>query len=191
MAQSDPPTDRDAVGSTVTYTASAAEAGSSTNGHTYAPGSHSGPVVDASFPELVGRLVNDGSDLLDKQIELAKQEIKEWIAQNLGAAKTMAIGAGIAAAAGLLLVIGLWIGVTLLLMWLFSLLFGLVGWQGVGNVVGWIVSLLIPAGAAFFAWKRFIQPGIGKIRKNPVPRTQATLKENLEWVRTLRTPSAR
>jgi hypothetical protein len=50
-------------------------------------------------------MINDVSDLADRQIELAKQEIGLAKDEAIGAAKRLGIGVGIAAAAGLLLVI--------------------------------------------------------------------------------------
>ena len=47
-------------------------------------------------PELIGRLINDVSDLADRQIELAKQEVGEARDEAIGAVKRLAIGAGIA-----------------------------------------------------------------------------------------------
>src|SRR3954453_16660320 len=81
---------------------------------------HGGPLPEATLPELVGRLINDVSDLADRQIELAKQEIGEAKDEAISAAKRIAIGAGIAAAAGLLLVIWAWTA----FIWFFNWLFG-------------------------------------------------------------------
>src|SRR4051812_32355348 len=69
---------------------------------------HGGPVTDATLLELIGRFVNDLSDLADRQIELAKQEIAETRDEALGAVVKIAIGAGIAMAAAVLLVIWAW-----------------------------------------------------------------------------------
>src|ERR1043166_5849922 len=69
---------------------------------------HSGPLPQATLIELIGRLINDLSDLADRQIDLAKQEIGEAKDDAISAATRVAIGAGIALAAGLLLVIWAW-----------------------------------------------------------------------------------
>ena len=39
------------------------------------PAHPGGALPDATFPELIGRLINGVSDLADRQIDLAKQEI--------------------------------------------------------------------------------------------------------------------
>ena len=151
---------------------------------------HGGPVDEATFAELIGRLVNDLSELADKQIELAKQEVNEAKDQAIGAAKRLAIGAGIAAAAGLLLVIWFWTAV----IWFFNWAFGFIT---VGPVrldfIGWIIGLIVPLLAAFIAYKSFIRGGIHQAKTvwPPLPRTRATLREDLEWVRDQRTRSTR
>ena len=152
---------------------------------------HGGPVTEATFAELLGRLVNDLSELADKQLELAKQEINEAKDEAIGAIKRLAIGAGIAAAAGLLLVIWLWTAV----IWFFN-------WVGafftVGPVnfgwLGWPIGLLVPVILGWFVgYKGFIRAGLNQIKTAwpPLPRTRATLREDLEWVKDQRTRSTR
>ena len=63
------------------------------NGRSRVDPAHGGPVDEATFAELIGRLVNDLSELADKQIELAKQEVNEAKDQAIGAAKRLAIPA--------------------------------------------------------------------------------------------------
>lgn len=146
---------------------------------------HSGPVGGATTPELIGRIINDASDLIDRQVELAKQEVKDDIGKVAGGAKRLAIGAGVAAAMGLLLVIWLWTA----FIWFFNWLGALISpWL---SGIGWLIGLVIPLAVAFFAWKKFIQPGIQQVKISPLARTRATLKEDLEWLQKLRTPSGR
>jgi hypothetical protein len=150
---------------------------------------HGGPLTGATFAELIGRLINDVSELADKQIELAKQEVNEAKDHTLSAVKRLAIGAGIAAAVGLLLVIWAWTA----FIWFFNWLGALI-WNPWGGSLGWILGLLVPALAGWFiAYQRFIKGGVGQMRTiwPPLPRTRATLKEDLEWVRQQRTRSAR
>jgi HAMP domain-containing protein len=143
---------------------------------------------------LIGRLINDLSDLADRQIELAKQEIAEAKDEAISAIKRIAIGAGIAIAAALLLVIWAWTA----FIWFFNWLFGFIhfptpfGEQSLAWF-GWLLGVLVPAAAAWFAWSRFIRPGISTAKSifPPLPRTRETLKEDLEWVKHLRTRSAR
>ena len=56
-----------------------------------------------------------------------------------------------------------------------------------------LLGVLVPALAAWVAYKRFIRRGISEAMAiwPPLPRTRETLKEDLEWVRNLRTRSAR
>lgn len=145
---------------------------------------HMGPVRDATFPELIGRLINDFSALVDRQIELAKLEVREDIGEVVGAAKTLAIGAGVAAAAGLFLLVWLWTA----FIWFFNFLGELLSGGRIGWV-GWLVGLLVPLLIAFLAFKRFIQPGIRRVKIKPLERTRATLKEDVAWLRSQRTPS--
>lgn len=150
---------------------------------------HTGPVGAATTPELVGRLINDLSDLVDKQIALAKQEIREEIRQAFKGAKAIAIGAGIAAAMGMLLVIWAWSAFIWFFNWIGALLFG--DW---GSWIGWLLGVLVPVAVVAFAWKRFIQPGWNEAKqtlKSPLDRTRTSLKEDMEWVQRLRTPNGR
>ncbi len=156
------------------------------NGRAAGDSGHAGPVSDATLLELLGRIVNDLSDLVDKQIQLAKQEVREDLGEVAGAARALAVGAGIVAAVGLLLVIWLWTAVIWLFNWLGALL-----WSPYGGALGWIVGLVVPLLVALFAYNRFIKRGLRDIRIKPLERTRATLKEDLEWVRRLRTRDGR
>ncbi len=149
-------------------------------------GASTSRVTEATLAELIGRIVNDLSDLVDKQIELAKQEIREDVGEVAGAARTLAIGAAILAGVGLLLLIWAWTAFIWFFNWLGSLL-----WSPYGGVLGWLLGLLLPALVALLAYQRFVRRGFRAIRITPLERTRATLKEDLEWVRRLRTPSAR
>jgi hypothetical protein len=139
---------------------------------------------------LIGRLINDVSDLADRQIDLAKQEIAEAKDTAISATVRIAIGAGIAALAALLLVIWAWTGFIWFFNWIGSLI-------TIGPVtlawLGWLVGLLVPLIAALIAWRRFIKGGIDRALDiwPPLPRTRETLKEDLEWVKDLRTHSTR
>jgi hypothetical protein len=164
------------------------------NGRAGPDPAHGGPLPQATFPELLGRLINDVSDLADRQIDLAKQEVGEAKDEAISAIKRVAIGAGIAAAAALLLVIWAWTA----FIWFFNWLFGFVkfptpiGEQSLAWV-GWLLGVAVPAVVAWFAYKRFIRRGISQAMAiwPPLPRTRETLKEDLEWVRHLRTRSTR
>jgi hypothetical protein len=148
----------------------------------------------ATLPELVGRLINDVSDLADRQIELARQEIGDAKDEAIGAAIRIGIGAGIAAGAALLLLIWAWTA----FIWFFNWLFGLIKFELFGALwsrdwIGWVLGAAAPVLLGFVAWTRFIWPSVMKAKSiwPPLPRTRQTLKEDLEWVQNLRTPSAR
>ena len=117
---------------------------------------HGGRLPQATFPELLGRLINDVSDLADRQIELAKQEVGEAKDEALGSIKAIVIGGAIAAVAGLLVVIWAWTAFIWFFNWLGSFI-------SIGSFtlawLGWPLGLLVPGAAAFFAWKRFISHG--------------------------------
>jgi hypothetical protein len=162
------------------------------NGRAQPDPAHGGPLPQATLPELIGRLINDVSDLADRQIELAKQELGETKDQAIGAVKRLAIGAGVAVAAGLLLVIWAWTA----FIWFFNWLFGFISFPtpfGTQSLAwfGWLLGLLVPGAAAYLAYKRFIRPGIKDAMSiwPPLPRTRGTLKEDLEWVKHLRIQS--
>jgi hypothetical protein len=166
----------------------------STNGRVATDPVHGGPLNQATLPEIVGRLINDISDLADRQIELAKLEVAEARGDATDAAKHIAIGAGIAVAAALLLVIWAWTA----FIWFFNFLGALIvfptplGPQSLAWI-GWLLGLAVPLVAAWLAYRRFIRQGISLATSiwPPLPRTRATLSMNLEWVRRLKTPSAR
>jgi putative superfamily III holin-X len=165
-----------------------------TNGRAEPDPAHGGPLPQATLPELIGRLINDVSDLADRQLELAKQEIGEAKDAAISAIIRLAIGAGIAVAAAILLVIWAWTA----FIWFFNWLGAFISFPtplGPQSLawIGWLLGVLVPAIAAWIAYKRFIRRGISQAMAiwPPLPRTRETLKEDLEWVRRLRTPSAR
>jgi Putative Actinobacterial Holin-X, holin superfamily III len=198
---------------------------------------HGGPLPQATLIELIGRLINDVSDLADRQIDLAKQEIGEAKDEAIGAIKRAGIGAGLAAAAGLLLIIWAWTAFIWFFNWVGALVhvpvpvvgeqiiglgagaiigaagFGYVGMAlkpGAGMIIGgiaglivgaliggiaglgWLLGMLVPGAVGAVAY-RFIRGAISEAMSiwPPLPRTRETLKEDLEWVKHLRTPSAK
>ena len=164
------------------------------NGRSAPDAAHGGPLPQATLPELIGRLINDLSDLADRQIDLAKQEIAEARDEAISAAMRIAIGAGIALAAGLLLIVWAWTA----FIWFFNWLFGFISFPtpfGTQSLAwfGWLLGVVVPAIMGLIAWRRFIWAGIKEVKSiwPPLPRTRETLKEDLEWVQHLRTPSER
>jgi Putative Actinobacterial Holin-X, holin superfamily III len=202
---------------------------------------HAGPLPEATFPELIGRLINDVSDLADRQIELAKQEVGEAKGEIVGIVGGIGIGVGIGVAAAVLLVIWAWTAFIWFFNWLgaawwvetpigslpvfasLGVIGGVAGGAWVGYRIaravslglvltalavifpaivlgalalaglGWLMGILVPAVAATFAVTRFILGGIRKAKTlwPPLPRTRATLKEDLAWVQHLRTRNGR
>jgi hypothetical protein len=161
------------------------------NGQAPSDPAHSrGALPDATFPELIGRLINDVSDLADTQIDLAKQEIAETKAEVISATLKIAIGVGAGMAAAVFLVIWFWTAVIWFFNWLGAFLtLGPVtfGW------LGWVMGALLPLILAFLGYKLFISKGIRQARGvwPPMERTREALKEDLEWLRHLRTRTAR
>jgi hypothetical protein len=91
---------------------------------------HGGPLPQATLIELIGRLINDTSDLADRQIDLAKQEIGEARDDAFSAAKRAGIGAGIAV-----------VGLVLLVIWAWSAFIWFFNWFGS------LVQLAVPLGS--------------------------------------------
>ena len=126
-----------------------------------------------SIGQLLRRVINGLNGLVDRQIQMAKQEAKEDLSEVLGAGKTLGIGAGIAVLGALLLLNVLTMAIVLSLNMIWPWL-------------GWIVIVLIIAGVFFVAY-RFIMRGIREIRITPVDRTRQTLREDIRWARHLLT----
>ena len=126
-----------------------------------------------SIGQLLRRIVNGLNGLVDRQIQMAKQEAREDLSEVLGAAKTLGIGAGIALLGALLLLNVLTMAIVLSLNMIWPWL-------------GWIVIVLI-IGAIFFVAYRFVMRGIREIKVTPVDRTRRTLREDIRWARHLLT----
>jgi hypothetical protein len=129
---------------------------------------HGGPLPDATLPELVGRLINDVSDLADRQIELAKQEISEAKDDSLDAVKRVAIGAGIAVAVSLLLVIWAWTAFIWFFNWLGSLV--ILPVPATNQLIGLVAGAILGAAGVFwiasnflFDWRKFGAGAVGLI----------------------------
>ena len=123
--------------------------------------------------QLLRRVVNGLNGLVDRQIQIAKQEVKEDLWEVLGAGKTLALGAGIGLLGALLLLNVLTMAIVLSL-------------NEIWRWLGWIVIVLI-IGVIFFVAYRFVMRGIREIRVTPVDRTRRTLREDIRWARHLLT----
>jgi len=139
------------------------------------------PTSQQSVGQLFRRIVNGLNDLVDRQIELAKQEAKEDVLDALRASKTLAIGVGIALAGVLILLDMLTMTIVLSLNVLGARFIPIVGpW------LGWLVVLVLLV-ALFLAALGVIKRGLRDIRVSPIDRTRQTLKEDAEWAQRLLT----
>lgn len=124
------------------------------------------PTERQTVADLVRRIINGVQDIIDRQIELAKQELKENITQ-------------VAKASGLLIAGG----VLLFLTAIFLLITIIMGIEAVfPRFGGWISSLVITlilgsVGAVL------VLRGKKKVMIKPVERTRETLKEDLAWAK--------
>ena len=126
-----------------------------------------------SVGQLLRRIINGLNSLVDHQIQLVKQEIKEDILEVLGAGKTLGIGIGIALVGALMLL-------NLLTMALVLSLNMIWPW------LGWIVVLVI-IGVIFFVAYRFVMRGLREVRITPIDKTRRTLREDKQWAQRLLT----
>jgi hypothetical protein len=127
---------------------------------------HGGPLPQATLIELVGRLINDTSDLADRQIDLAKQEIGEARDQAFVAIKRAGIGAGIAVAAAVLLIIWAWSAFIWFFNWFGSLvqLSVPLGAQAIGLSLGALIGVAsgVWIGLTFWAgWRVWAAGAVG------------------------------
>jgi hypothetical protein len=123
--------------------------------------------------ELVRRLIDSVQALLDKQVALVKQEIREDISQVVSAGKTLAIGAGLLFLAAITFLHFLFLAIdTLLPRW------------------GWLAALVLTLLLAILGGM-FAKRGIGLVKVQPLARTRETLKEDAEWVKHPLTPNGK
>jgi uncharacterized membrane protein YqjE len=123
--------------------------------------------------ELIRRLITNAQALLDKQIALVKQELREDIQQVSGAGKTLGIGAGLLLVTLICFFNFLFLAIdTFLPRWgwavalAFTLIFGIVG--GV-----------------------LAKRGVDQVKVQPLSRTRETLKEDVAWAKHPSTPNGR
>ncbi|MCC6179939.1 MAG: phage holin family protein [Chloroflexi bacterium] len=139
------------------------------------------PTDQQSTGQLFRRIVNGLNGLVNRQIQLVKQEIKEDIFEVLKASKTLAIGAGIAIVGALIL-----LNVAMLML---ILGFNEIGnWlvPGIGRFLGWLLAIILLV-VVFFVAYRFVRRGIQEVKISPVARTRTTLGEDVQWARQLLT----
>jgi uncharacterized BrkB/YihY/UPF0761 family membrane protein len=141
------------------------------------------PTDQQSIAQLVRRIINGLNGLVDRQVQLVKQELKEDLFAALGAGKTLGIGIGIGVAGGLVLL-------NVLILIIILGLNEIGGWLlgTPGKFLGWIVMFVL-LGVVFFLAYRFVMRGIQKVKISPLDRTRKSLGEDVDWARHLLTPN--
>lgn len=119
-----------------------------------------------SFAELVQNLLVDTRDLIREEIALARAEIREEMSRIAAVATALGLAALTGSIGIVLLCIATGGATAFMLNW--------PPWTGYG-----LVSLVLMATAALLALYGWRQ--IAAFRG--LPRTSATVKENLEWIR--------
>lgn len=116
-----------------------------------------------STTDLIRRLVNNISGLVDREIEIAKQEAREDISKTLTSAILLISG-------GALIVLGL---VSIVVAIILALALAM---------PGWLAALIV---AAFFLVIGAVLALIGKNKlvTRPLKRTRESLREDIEWAR--------
>jgi len=141
------------------------------------------PTDQQTVAQLVRRVINGLNGLVDRQVQLVKQELKEDLFEVLGAAKTLGIGVGIGAAGGLIL-----LNVVVLIIVLGLNEIGSWFIPYVGKFLGWIVMFALLAVLFLMAY-RFVMRGIKEVQISPLDSTRKTLGEDVDWARHLLTPN--
>jgi hypothetical protein len=141
------------------------------------------PTDQQSIVQLVRRIINGLNGLVDRQVQLVKQELKEDLLEVLGAGKTLGIGIGIVVAGGLML-----LNVVVLIIVLGLNEVGSWFIPYVGKFLGWIVMFVL-LGVLFFVAYRYVMRGLREVQITPLDRTRKTLGEDVDWAQHLLTPS--
>jgi uncharacterized BrkB/YihY/UPF0761 family membrane protein len=141
------------------------------------------PTDQQTMAQLVRRVINGLNGLVDRQVQLVKQELKEDLLAALGAGKTLGIGVGIAVAGALallnVLVLIIVLGLNEIGSWFIPY---------IGKFLGWIVMFALLAVVFVMAY-RFVMRGIKQVQISPLDRTRETLREDIDWAQHLLTPS--
>jgi hypothetical protein len=143
------------------------------------------PTDQQTIGQLFRRIINGLNGLVDRQVQLVKQEIKEDIWAAIMAGKTLGIGIGIAAVGALILLNMVLMMLVLGLNWIGNWL-----WPGPGNFLGWLVVIVLIAVVFYLAY-RFVMRGIREIKISPLDSTRETLSEDISWAKQLLTPNGK
>jgi uncharacterized membrane protein YqjE len=143
------------------------------------------PTDRQTTTQLFRRIVNGLNGLVDRHVQLIKQELKEELFTAVGAGKWLGIGLGVAAVGALVLL-------NVLVMMIVLGLNELGSWfiPYIGQFLGWIVIIILIAVVFYLAYK-FVRRGIREIRISPLEDTRETLREDIEWARQLLTRNGR
>lgn len=143
------------------------------------------PTDRQSTTQVFRRVVNGLNGLVDRHVQLVKQELKEELLTVLKAGKTLGIGAGVA-------IVGALVLLNVLVMMLVLGLNELGSWfiPYVGKFLGWIVILIL-IGVVFFLAYKLVMRGIREAKISPLKETREAVSEDVTWVRQLLTRNGR
>jgi hypothetical protein len=144
------------------------------------------PTTDRqSTTQLFRRVVHGLNGLVDRHVQMVKQELKEELLKVLTAGKTLGIGAAVALVGALVLL-------NVVVMMLVLGLNELGGWYipYVGRFLGWIVVLILIA-VIFFVAYRLMMRGVREVKITPLEGTREAVREDIEWARQLLTRNGR
>jgi Flp pilus assembly protein TadB len=125
--------------------------------------SRADPFASATTGELLGALAKQSGDLVKKEIELAKAEVRLDVKREVQMAAGLGVAAFFAFAACCLVVVAAVLALATVLP----------AWASALVVAG--VMVAISAVAAAVGWKRRV--------KQPLDKTQKTLKEDARWMK--------
>lgn len=143
------------------------------------------PTERQSTNQLFRRVVNGLNGLVDRHVQLVKQELKEELLTILMASKTLGIGAGVA-------VVGALILLNVVVMMLVLGLNEVGSWfiPYVGKFLGWIVVLIL-LGVIFFVAYKLMMRGVREVQISPLSESREVVSEDVTWVRQLLTRNGR
>ena len=138
-----------------------------------------------STTQLFRRVVHGLNGLVDRHVQLVKQELKEELLTLLGASKTLGIGAGIG-------IVGALILLNVVVMMLVLGLNEVGSWfiPYVGKFLGWFV-VVIAIVAIFIVAYKLVLRGVEEAKISPLEGTRAAVSEDVTWVRQLLTRNER
>jgi hypothetical protein len=128
---------------------------------------HSSSSSDPSLASLIGGIINDTKDLLLHEFTMAKLEMQDELRKTKTAATSFAIGAGVAVAGGLLLI--------LMLVHLLATFTTIPLW-GCYGIIGGVLLII---GLIFLTTSKITAEQIEVVPQ----QTVETLKENAQWIK--------